>query len=505
MKFSVFHSILLFLLFFNCAAQDKNQLVTREPVVAGSFYPSNPTELKTQLSSFFEEAENKTISENAAAIIVPHAGYIFSGKVAASAYAQIDPDKQFKNVFIIGTSHHTVMNGASIYNKGNYRTPLGIVEVDLDLANKLLEESKYFKFNASAHNREHSIEVQLPFLQYWLKKPFKIVPVIISTQTASTCQKIAEVLKPYFNGDNLFVISSDFSHYPNYADAVKTDRLTADAIKTNSPELFASTVNENAEKNIQGLATSCCGWSSVLTLLCMTSVTPGIEIQHVKYMNSGDTSYGDKQKVVGYNSFVITLNGAKTSAVNFSLSDADKNELLQFARETIECELNKKELPQLTENKISKAIKTPCGAFVTLTKNDKLRGCIGRFISNEPLYKVVQEMALASAFQDTRFSPVRINELKDIELEISVLTPLKRISSPDEFELGKQGIYMIKGRNSGTFLPQVAEDTGWSKEEFLGHCAQDKAGIGWNGWKDADLYTYEALVFSEKEIKTGEK
>ena len=109
-------------------------------------------------------------------------------------------------------------------------------------------------------------------------------------------------------------------------------------------------------------------------------------------------------------------------------------------------------------------------------------------------------MALAAAFEDTRFSPVRLNELNEIEIEISVLTPLKRIHSPDEFELGKQGIYMIKGRNSGTFLPQVAAETNWNKEEFLGHCARDKAGIGWDGWKDADLYTYEALVFSEKEI-----
>ena len=505
MKFSVFYTISLILLFINCSGQKKEQLVIREPVVSGTFYPSNPTELKSQLATFFDAAENKKVSEDAVAIIVPHAGYVFSGKVAASAYAQIDPDKQFKNVFIIGTSHHTVMNGASIYNKGNYRTPLGIVEVDLDLANQLIENNKIFKFNAAAHSQEHSIEVQLPFLQYRLKKPFKIVPVIISTQSATTCQKIAQVLQPYFTSENLFVISSDFSHYPAYADAVKTDNLTANAIATNSPEIFAATINENADKNIPGLATSCCGWSSVLTLLCMTSVTPGIEIQHVKYMNSGDTSYGDKQRVVGYNSFVITIIDAKTGAIDFSLTPSDKKELLQLARETINSELNKREPPQIANDKISEAIKSPCGAFVTLSKNDKLRGCIGRFISNEPLYKVVQEMALASAFQDTRFSPVMMNELKDIEVEISVLTPLKRISSPDEFELGKQGIYMIKGRSSGTFLPQVAEDTGWSKEEFLGHCAQDKAGIGWNGWKDADLYTYEALVFSEKEIKTGEK
>lgn len=506
MKNSVFITTIFFiLLFLNCAAQDKAKPVVREPAVAGSFYPSNPTELKSQLALFFDAAKNKTTCENAAAIIVPHAGYVFSGEVAATAYAKLNREKQYSRIFIIGTSHHIAMNGASVYNGSGFKTPLGIADVDLEVAGKLLENGKLFKVNPAAHDREHSIEVQIPFLQYWLKKPFKIVPVIISTQNAQTCQKIAQALKPWFNDENLFVISSDFSHYPVYTDAVKTDKITGDAIASNSPEMFAAAINGNAEKNIPGLATSCCGWSSVLTLLCITSEIPGIEIQHVKYMNSGDNkTYGDKQKVVGYHSFVITRN-SQTAPKSFSLTPKDEKALLNFARETIKCRLNKKELPQFKTDSLSEAVNSSCGAFVTLTKNDNLRGCIGRFLSEEPLHKVVQDMALAAAFDDTRFSPVRVNELSEIEIEISVLTPLKKISSPDDFELGKQGIYMIKGRNSGTFLPQVAAETNWNKEEFLGHCARDKAGIGWDGWKDADLYTYEALVFSEKEMHKPEK
>ncbi|HSO88840.1 MAG TPA: AmmeMemoRadiSam system protein A, partial [Draconibacterium sp.] len=241
------------------------------------------------------------------------------------------------------------------------------------------------------------------------------------------------------------------------------------------------------------------------TLLCITSETPGIEIQHVKYMNSGDTPYGDKQKVVGYHSFVITHKPINVNTENFILSPSDKKMLLLLAREIIENHLNRKETPQINEDTLSEAIKSSCGAFVTLTKKDKLRGCIGRFMATEPLYQVVQEMALSAAFEDTRFSAVKMNELNEIEIEISVLTPLKHISSIDEFELGKHGIYMIKNGQSGTFLPQVAHDTNWDKEEFLGHCARDKAGIGWDGWKDADLFTYEAVVFSEKELITHEK
>jgi AmmeMemoRadiSam system protein B/AmmeMemoRadiSam system protein A len=502
MKLSVLkYTVLLVLLFFNCAGQQKQQNTIREPVVAGTFYPSGKTELQNELAAFFKTVENKTPDDNIRAIIVPHAGYVFSGEVAASAFAQLNPEKEYSRIFVVGTSHHIMMNGASIYNRGNYCTPLGEVEVDIELANKLLENQKLFKFNPAAHDREHSLEVQLPFLQYHLKKPFKIVPIIISTQNAETCQKIADALKPYFTNDNLFVISSDFSHYPNYANAVKTDKITADAIASNSPEIFAETINDNAEKKVPDLATSCCGWSSVLTLLYITSETPGIAIQHVKYMNSGDTKYGDKQRVVGYHSFVFTVKNNSAENNNFILSPNDKKLLLGLARETIVSRLNNKDLPKKNEAKLSEVLKTRCGAFVTLTKNDKLRGCIGRFVATEPLYKVVQDMALAAALEDRRFSPVKLNEMEEIEIEISVLTPLKPISSPDEFELGKHGIYMIKNGRSGTFLPQVAHDTQWNKEEFLGHCARDKAGIGWDGWKDAQLFTYEALVFSEKEMK----
>jgi hypothetical protein len=207
---------------------------------------------------------------------------------------------------------------------------------------------------------------------------------------------------------------------------------------------------------------------------------------------------------VGYNSFIITRE-TDSSSKNYSLNEGEKKILLDVARESISNRLNNKPLPEINLNKLPENVKSFCGAFVTLTKNGQLRGCIGQFTASKPLINIVQEMALASAFMDSRFNPVTKSELKNIEIEISVLTPLKKIYSIDEFELGKQGIYMIKGNRSGTFLPQVAEETGWNKEEFLGHCARDKAGIGQNGWKDADLYTYEAYVFNEKELKTSEK
>jgi MEMO1 family protein len=475
----------------------------REPVVAGSFYPADAGQLGTQLASLFSAVDDEKTDDNIAAVIVPHAGYVFSGEVAASAFARLNPEKQFSRIFLIGTSHHITLNGASIYNTGDYQTPLGLVKVDTDLATRLIEENRIFRFVPGAHNREHSLEVQLPFLQYHLKKPFKIVPVIIGTQSAETCKSIAEALKPYFTPENLFVVSSDFSHYPSYADALKNDKITGDAVAGNSPDAFIKTITNNAKKNIPGLATSCCAWSSVLTLLNITSKMPGIKVHHVKYMNSGDSPYGDKIKVVGYHSFVFSRE--KQAEASFSLQEDEKILLLKMAREAIHYGLNNKLPPDYNEKKLPEGVKTTCGAFVTLTKGEKLRGCIGQFTACKCLYQTVQEAAQASAFRDRRFSPVEHGEMRDIEIEISVLTPLKRIDSVEEFIPEKHGIFIIKGNQSGTFLPRVATDTGWSREELLGHCAHDKAGIGWDGWKEAELYTYEALVFNETERLTSRK
>jgi len=435
------------------------------------------------------------------AIIVPHAGYVYSGEVAATAFNQINPDRKFERIFIIGSSHIMAFPGASVYCSGNYETPLGIVKVDTELAKKLVAENKILNDNTEAHQNEHSIEVQLPFLQYHMHSDFKIVPVIIGSATAETAKKLAVLFKPYLNEKNLFVISSDFSHYPEYNDAKKADQATAEAIKTNKASKLIDALVSNESKNIPNLATSLCGWSSVLTLLDMTEQMPDIKVDLLQYKNSGDTEYGDKNRVVGYYAISFTAGKAKNETSEFTISNEDKKSLLKIARETINEYLKKGTTYKVNPTGLSATLNTSCGAFVTLNKNHVLRGCVGRFDPEQPLWQVVQSMAIAAATKDHRFIPVKTDELSKLKIEISVLTPLKRIKSADEFILGKQGIYMKQGNLTGTFLPQVAMATGWSKEEFLGHCAEEKAGIGWNGWKTAELYTYEALVFGEGEEK----
>lgn len=469
-----------------------DSLMNREAAVAGKFYSANKESLTNDLIQLFAPAKER--KKDAIAIISPHAGYVFSGEVAASAINQINPEKKYKNVFIIASSHTSYFKGAAIYNAGNFETPMGEVKVNIELCNELIKNNDVFSINADAHKTEHSIEVQLPFLQFHLQNDFQIVPIVIGTDGASTSKKIAEALKPYFNDDNIFVISSDFSHYPEYSDAVKIDKETADAICSGNPDSLLNVITRYKNSDIENLATNCCGWSSVLTLMYLAG--NGYNYNLIDYKNSGDSQYGDHDRVVGYWAISLT----KKEDTSFRLSDEEKIQLLQLARLTVETKVNEGKKPDLSQMNFSDNLNQQCGAFVTLHKNSELRGCIGRFEPNIPLYQVVVEMATAASMNDYRFSPVSKDELDSVDFEISVLTPMRKIDSVSEIVLGKHGIYISKNGRGGTFLPQVATETGWTLEEFLGHCSRDKAGLSYTGWKDADIYIYEAIIFSEKDF-----
>ena len=488
--------LLLFLLgafpgTFDCYAQET---VNRKAYAAGKFYDNDLPSLLSELYGLFAASQNLN-KGNVLALVSPHAGYTFSGEIAAQGFKQIDPERKYKNIFILASSHTMAIAGASVYSGGNYETPLGEVIVNTALADSLVRSGPYFSFLPEAHAREHSIENQLPFLQYHLENDFQIVPILIGTDDEKALNAIAAALKPYLNEDNLFIISTDFSHYPAYRDAQKADSLTTEGILSNKVSVFEQAIQKNAKRHYPGLLTSACGRTALLTLLKMTEDNPDLAYFPIKYANSGDTKLGDKSRVVGYFSIILTQKSKRES--HSFLSEKDKQDLLNIARFTIEEYLNKGSIPQLEPEQFSDKLKQHSGVFVTLNKKHQLRGCIGRFFSDEPLYKAVQEMAIAAATQDYRFQTVKPDELRMIKIEISVLTPLQKINSIDEIELGRDGIYIKKGKQSGTFLPQVATETGWTKEEFLGHCANDKAGIGWNGWNEAEIFTYRAIVFSE--------
>jgi hypothetical protein len=481
---------------------ESDTLINRKPAFAGSFYPRTRDALMKQLDELVEGAAPNRHFDSIVAIIAPHAGYVYSGTVAASAYNQLSPARKYDNVFILGSSHHMNFSGAALYDCGHFITPLGLARVNLSLTRKLIHDHpSLFRSGQEVHAPEHSIEVQIPFLQRLYKEDLQIVPIILGTQQPAMCRKIAGALKPYLTSRNLFVISTDFSHYPNYADATRTDALTAAAITRNAPAEFISEIQSIDNQYVPGLVTRICGWTSMLTLLDITEKMAGIQYIPIQYMNSGDVPAGEKDRVVGYQALVVTRESVsagnpETDSI-FGFTRREKDQLLRIARNSISHYLAFGGVLKIDERNIPASFLTHAGAFVTLNKNGQLRGCIGQFTADIPLYQVVQEMAIAAAVRDDRFDPVTSDELPRLHVEISVLTPMRKVSSIDEIMLGRHGIYLRKGNRGGTFLPQVAEETGWTREEFLSHCARDKAGIGWDGWKDADIYVYEAYVFGE--------
>lgn len=463
----------------------------RKPAVAGRFYEDNPERLKKQLEILFSDVMTSVSEHPVSALILPHAGFVFSGQVAASGINSITPGTIYKTIFLIGASHHMGFDGASVFRGSAFSTPLGEVPVDTEISHILVSSSPFFGHSQQSHIEEHSLEVELPFLQHHLKQPFSIVPILIGTRNASTCKAIAEILEPFFSPNNLFIISTDFSHYPNDKDARITDQETMNAIKSNNPETLLDILSRHDNAKISGLVTSLCGWNAVLTLLYITSKKENLTFLPVMYQNSADSPYGNPEQVVGYYSAIVTCETGNA----FSLTDFEKQWLLNIARKKIKSALEHSDMSEIKS--IPPKLETMAGAFVSLHINDKLNGCIGHIGEDTPLWKVVEQSAFSAAFEDNRFDPLKEEDFNNVNIEISVLTPLRKINNPEEIIPGKHGILIKKGFNQGTFLPQVAQRMNWTRTEMLEKCSHDKAGIGYNGWKDAELFVYEAIVFSE--------
>jgi AmmeMemoRadiSam system protein B/AmmeMemoRadiSam system protein A len=480
----------------------QNKSTDRRPVVAGSFYAADKETLTKDLSNFFADCKKVQEKWKVRAVITPHAGYIFSGKIAASAFSATSKNSEYKNIFVIGSSHVMAFEGASVYNTGDFITPLGKAIVNRDIANKLKNDNKVFNFPIDAHLEDHCIEVQIPFIQYYYATVPRIVPIIIGTNSTGTIKAIAEALKPWFTPDNLFVISSDFSHYPSYKDAIEADNLTAAGLISGDPATFLAVLKKNSSKNIPGLLTSMCGWTSGLMLLDIIEGNKNLELKKIDYCNSGDSPYGEKNKVVGYNAIaVIEKNqgsqSPEKSPIEVKFTEDEKKKLFEIARNSIRSKLFNNKDFVIDENKIPEALKQQFGAFVTLKINGVLKGCIGRFSSSVPLYDAVKASALSSAFEDPRFPALTKEEYEKVDVEITVLGPMKKINDISEIVLGKHGIYIKKDFRSGTMLPQVATENGWTVEQFLGYTSRDKAGLGWDGWKSAEISIYEGLVLEE--------
>jgi AmmeMemoRadiSam system protein B/AmmeMemoRadiSam system protein A len=466
----------------------------RESVIAGSWYPGSPQQLAREVSRYLDEARVEVLNGELVALIVPHAGYRYSGQVAAHAYKLLQ-GLHFDRVLIVAPSHRAYFEGASIYNLGGFRTPLGVVPLDHQVVDELMQQPGQIAYIAQAHSQEHSLEIQLPFLQLVLKD-FRMTPIVMGEQSFANCRNLAAAVAKVCQGKKvLLVASTDLSHFHPYEEAKSLDRVVIDRVAAFDPQ--------GLDDDLRRGACEACGGGPMITVMLAAQQLGANKSKILHYANSGDVT-GDKSGVVGYLSAVLFSNpggGPKTVTgreprvgVDLGLSSEDKETLLKIARNAIMSGCLKQ--PQAALPIISPKLKELRGAFVCVKIKGMLRGCIGCIEARGPLHKIVGEMAEQAAFCDPRFPPLQSAEADQIDLEISVLTPFQVIDDVAEIEVGKHGLMIRKGFHSGLLLPQVATEHGWDRTQFLEWTCQ-KAGLSKDAWKDPDaqIQVFSADVF----------
>lgn len=476
----------------------------RKPAVSGMFYPGSPKELSSQVDKYLRNAEGEKRPEVPRILIVPHAGYPYSAQVAAYGYVQLEGSR-IDTVFLLGPSHRAYFSGVAADDSDAWETPLGNVTLDRETLALLIKKDPDIALIPEAHAAEHSLEVQVPFLQKVLPKA-SIIPLSMLDPDPKTCGKLASAIAPLLidNPRAILIASSDLSHYYPYDQAEKKDHLFLSAVKKMSVKDFPG--------KIQKKEFEACGSAPVLTALMTAEKLGANEVRVLKYANSGDVT-GDKSRVVGYAAVAFygreeaIVPEAKKEKASPSahhvvpegvelLSKEEQAFLLKVARETLEAHVRGNKIPLFSPPtpRLSKKM----GVFVTLTEKEELRGCIGYIQGIAPLYEAVSQMAVQAASHDPRFNPVRPEELKDIHIEISVLSELKEIKDVNLIKVGTHGIIIKRGFSQGLLLPQVATEYGWNRDEFLKHTCL-KAGLPPETWKEpgTTILIFSALVFGE--------
>jgi AmmeMemoRadiSam system protein B/AmmeMemoRadiSam system protein A len=457
----------------------------RQPAVAGAFYPADPAALSKAVEGYMSQAQKIQPEGVLVALVAPHAGYEFSGGVAAWSFAQVS-GSSYDTVIVIGPTHRFGFKGASVYTGDFFATPLGEIPVDKAMAMSFLDAKSDIVYEPRAHEKEHSLEVEMPFLQKALKG-FKVVPIVVGDPTQKSMERLSVSIARALEDKGkkaLLVVSTDWSHYHDYGTAVKMDWLGIQTVsKLSSFELYG-----RAERG----ETELCGIYPMMLALDVANRLGADTARLYRYANSGDVT-GDKRSVVGYAAMGIYRTGRAPAPL---LSEPQKERLLKVARETVESYVRTKNAPRPAVS--DPALSVPRGAFVTLKEDSRLRGCIGDFFSSEPLYETVRDMAIEACSHDGRFMPVTADELPRIQYEISVISPLRRVSGVEDIKVGRDGLYIIKGGRAGVLLPQVPVEQRWDRVTFLAETCI-KAGLPPDAWKEgADIYVFTAEAFGEK-------
>ncbi|HOX36519.1 MAG TPA: AmmeMemoRadiSam system protein B [Candidatus Brocadiia bacterium] len=486
----------------------------RVPAKAGQWYPSDPDELRIKVMNLLDEAPASASEGHILALIAPHAGYQFSGKGAAAAFRAVK-DASYSRVIVIGPTHNFPFRGVGVPSKiGLFRTPLGDIPIDTATCRDMLSEEP-FVVGDVYHGPEHSLEAELPFLQVALKPGWKLVPLVVGQIDGKMADVVASILKNMMTEDTLFVVSTDFCHYGRAFDFVPfTGNVPENlrALDMGAADLCVSKNNAGFAEYCDKTGATICGRNGVRILLAaLPETAKGTLLQ---YYTSGDLTTDYKHCVsyvaISYSTQPEALpkgEGKMTEATQQQgeFTPEERKKLVALARESLnKCVVENKRL--LVEPKDwPEKFRRPCGAFVTLTKHGDLRGCIGYVEPRYPLVQTIADNALNAAREDPRFPRVQPPELKDIEIEISVMTPLREVKDVKEIVVGKHGLVIEKGWNRGLLLPQVATAYGWDRETFLQHTCR-KAGLPPDAWKQGSkILCFSAEVFGEKDFeKEGE-
>ena len=455
----------------------------REAKVAGQFYPDDPAELRELVDEFLQR-QPEPAGKKPRILIVPHAGYQYSGLVAANAYRQLQGHR-YDGVVVVGFTHRVSFPSVSVDTVEAYHTPLGEIPVDQEAVAILRTLYDFASWEPAHEAGEHSLEVQLPFLQVVFDR-VRIVPILMGTFEPEVADRVAAGLQALSRlGDYLFIFTTDLSHYHPYDEAEKKDEATVDAILRETPEAVHRLFGRDQIE--------ACGHGPILAglkLAASLGYPPKVLLQ---YANSGDTA-GTPKSVVGYAAIAMY---EPMPAGPHQVSAEAGAALVAAARGTLEARIGKQDAASAPNLHLFAELSRPSGVFVTLRKHGQLRGCIGRLQPSGPLAELLPEVAMDATLRDARFEPVTADELRELQVEVSVLTTPVKVNSADDIVPGRDGVILEHAGHSGVFLPQVWGESGWTKVEFLSELASQKAGLPRDAWQQADLYVFQDQAFAE--------
>lgn len=464
------------------------------------WYPTSKKALQEKLKEFDQQAQKDSSFEvqGARALIVPHAGYSYSGHIAALTFATVKK-QSFDRIILLAPSHRIFFHGIALLNDNSYHIAIGTVALDKPVI-EALQKKEIFTLGEKLQPRdpfdvEHALEIELPFLQYYFPK-VKVVPLIVGNLSELQAKECAEILKDYSDQKTLIVVSSDFTHYGKdynyipFKDSIKEriknlDNRILQTIFEPSLSAFTQIIKETD-------ATVCGKFPLMILLALLEKKALGNVAAHlIRYETSADNQETFSRSV-SYSGIVF---GHKHDGLN----QQEQDSLLQLARDAIQNGFTKKHEEDLLYPLVTPALKSTKGVFVTLYDSKKqLRGCIGSITSSKPLYKTIYKRAQDAAFKDKRFSALQEKELATVHIKISVLTEPRKIKNYEEIKKGVHGFILKKGTKKAVFLPSVPVEQGWDIPTALEHLSE-KAGLEKDAWKQgAQLKVFETIDFEEK-------